>query len=169
MSDDHIEVICRVRPLNDRENGWKTCLNASKLSNTVTVQVKPAEKSFTFDFVADDRTSQEEIFQMVGLPVTQKCLQGYNGTILCYGQTGTGKSHTVFGASSSENALHPDRGLVPRVLEYLWGHISAVEAESNGAITFSCRCSFYEIYQERVYDLLDMNGASGGLQVRLVE
>jgi kinesin family protein 15 len=162
--------------MNEKEVGWRTCITVNTASSTVTLAVKPTEKSFGFDYVAEGHTSQEEIFQAVGLPVTQKCLQGYNGTILCYGQTGTGKSHTVFGTPSTDTrSLHPDRGLVPRVLEFLWGHIAEVEAQTAGAISFRCYCSFYEIYNECVYDLLDMTahsreapgqGTNMGLQVR---
>ena len=59
-------------------------------------------------------------------------------------------------------------GLVPRVLEYLWQHIVREGKRTNGSLSFSCRCSFYEIYQERVYDLLDIvnNASQSGLNVR---
>lgn len=73
----------------------------------------------------------------VGRPVTNACLDGYNGTIFCYGQTGSGKTFTTFGpptkprveASSSgyiglDAPLGVDRGLVPRVLEYLFERFS---------------------------------------------
>lgn len=100
--------------------------------------------------VADTNTSQEEMFELVGLPITTTCLEGFNGTIICYGQTGSGKSYTTFGtADANSNA---NRGLVPRVLEYLWEHIAVDGAELSNNL--KCKCSFYEIYQERVYDLL---------------
>jgi kinesin family protein 15 len=100
-----------------------------------------------FILVADANTSQEDMFQLVGMPITQTCLEGFNGTILCYGQTGSGKSYTTFG---STDTAPESRGLVPRVLDFLWHHIG--QAEDN--VRYSCRCSFYEIYQERVFDLL---------------
>ena len=71
---------------------------------------------------------------------------------------GSGKTHTIFG----DNAQEASRGLVPRVLEYLWSHISVQNANTK----FTCKCSFYEIYQERVFDLLTSNPSSAGLNVR---
>jgi kinesin family member 15 len=89
-------------------------------------------------------------------------LQGYNGTVFAYGQTGSGKTFTTFGPSAAmENALDISdprslklRGLVPRVLEYLFDSISAEVAASAGRVRYNCRCSFYEIFNERVFDLL---------------
>ena len=111
--------------------------------------VKHFLASANFVEVAHENTSQEEMFELVGLPITQTCLEGFNGTIICYGQTGSGKSYTTFGASDVKSV--ENRGLVPRVLEYLWEHIAL---ENSDEIQVKCKCSFYEIYQERVYDLL---------------
>eukprot|EP00953_Heterococcus_sp_UTEX-ZZ885_P040942 20918-Heterococcus_DN1.PRE.3 len=65
------------------------------------------------------------------------------------------------------------RGLVPRVLEYLFDSISAEVAASAGRVRYNCRCSFYEIFNERVFDLLDGSSSSNangkeqmGLNVR---
>ena len=168
MSEDHIQVVCRIRPSNSADShNQRKSVTVDKTSNAVIVNSKPDTKVFSFDFVGGEETSQEEIFQVVGLPITEACIQGYNGTILCYGQTGTGKTHTLFGAGINEGA---NRGLVPRVLEYLWQHIVRESRRTNGNVTFSCKCSFYEIYQERVYDLLDTVNAKSidqsGLNVR---
>ena len=57
--------------------------------------MKPEPKTFSFDYVADEITSQEKMFQVVGVPVTHTCLQGYNGTIICYGQT-VSDNHLLF-------------------------------------------------------------------------
>jgi kinesin family protein 15 len=113
------------------------------------------------------------MFQQVGLPITEKCLQGYNGTVLCYGQTGSGKTYTIFGNSMdtiSDSALvekEPLRGLVPRVFEHLWESFGRSKA-ADDKFSYTCHCAFYEIYQERVFDLLDMSGAQtvAGLSVR---
>jgi kinesin family protein 15 len=108
--------------------------------------------------VADEQVSQEEMFQLVGMPITQTCLEGFNGTIICYGQTGSGKSYTTFGTTDGS----PDgQGLVPRVLDYLWRTIG----DDSKATRYTCKCSFYEIYQERVFDLLDLS-STGSLDVR---
>ena len=101
MSEDHIKVVCRIRPANARESSsagqTRTCISIPESSNTVVLNAKPENKAFTFDFAADASVSQDSMFQEVGLPITESCLQGYNGTILCYGQTGSGKTYTIFG------------------------------------------------------------------------
>ena len=94
MTEDHISVVCRVRPSNSRETSTsgkvRKCVEIPESACAVVLNSKPESKSFTFDYVADEVTTQEQIFERVGLPVTRSCLEGYNGTILCYGQTGSG-------------------------------------------------------------------------------
>lgn len=46
--------------------------------------------TLSFDYVADEEVTQEELYIKVGAPAVMSCLQGYNGTILCYGQTASG-------------------------------------------------------------------------------
>lgn len=89
------------------------------------------------------------LFQ-IGRPVTNACLEGYNGTIFCYGQTGSGKTFTTFGPPDDADAQkqasvaqgteadHPlggsagaNRGLVPRVLEYLFERFSGAAQVSS--------------------------------------
>lgn len=53
------------------------------------------EEKFTFDFVAREETTQQEIFEQVGRHVIDQCLMGYNGSIFAYGQTGSGKTFTI--------------------------------------------------------------------------
>ncbi len=62
----------------------------------------------------------------------------------------------------------PLRGLVPRVMEHLWSDIEQKKADATKNFTFVCKCSFYEIYQEKIFDLLDVSGqnSSAGLSVR---
>jgi len=192
-SEDRIKVACRIRPADSNQAQSacvKRCVSVDNNSNTVTVHAKPETQNFGFDYVGGEESTQEDFFRAVGLPITDACIQGYNGTILCYGvifsfyfktdiplnlhnysthlciqQTGSGKTHTLFGSGINEG---PQRGLVPRVLEYLWQHFVRESHRTSGRLTFSCRCSFYEIYQEKVYDLLDVAGGAqvSGLNVR---
>jgi len=72
------------------------------------------------------------------------------------------------GTVGSTDTADAARGLVPRTLEYLWQHIAREKSRSRGRTEYVCTASFYEIYQERVYDLLDMCGSvnAAGLNVR---
>lgn len=75
-----------------------------------------------------------------------KVLEGYNGTILAYGQTGTGKTYTMTGNPDSPQA----RGIIPNTFAHIFGHISKCQENQK----FLVRVSYMEIYNEEVRDLL---------------
>ena len=129
---------------------------------TVVLNSKPTSKVFTFDYAVPENATQDEIFTTIGRPITLAVLEGYNSTVLAYGQTGSGKSHTMFGPDSIMDAggvgTHHQRGIVPRSLDFLFDQISREVRRSNGAVQYTCRCSFFEIFNERVFDLLDSAG-----------
>lgn len=71
-------------------------------------------KSFVFDSCLDERASQEQIYALVAKEIVQDALDGYNGTVLAYGQTSTGKTHTMLG---KDDQLDGDqRGIIPRAM-----------------------------------------------------
>ena len=170
--EDNIKVVLRSRPLNKREQAAKctSMVRVSEAEHSILLDCKPEAKQFTFDHVVGEESTQESVFRAVGVPLTESCLEGFNGTIIAYGQTGSGKTHTLFGAAGTVATADDERGLVPRVFEYLWQKMAVAEsgAADNEAPEYSCKCSFYEIYNERVYDLLhsvnkekDSNSNSG--------
>ena len=163
MSDfkDNVKVAIRIRPLNDQEfhENAGTCLSVSE-SKRIMIDSKPEPRSFTYDNVADENMSQEEVFEIVGKPITTSCLKGYNGTIFAYGQTGAGKTFTIQGTGYEEYALASKvnyhlRGILPRCFEFLFSSISE-EVIKNQA-QYLVKCSYLEIYQEQINDLLDQN------------
>ncbi len=162
--EDNIKVVVRTRPLNKRESSGN-CANivtCNEAEHSVYLNCKPEGKQFAFDHVAGEESTQESIFHYVGVPLTESCLQGFNGTIIAYGQTGSGKTHTLFGSTGNNQSDSDQRGLVPRVFEYLWQKMTTAESSQTAAApSYSCKCSFYEIYNERVLDLLDGGVGSG--------
>lgn len=76
-------------------------------------------------------------------------LEGYNGTIFAYGQTGTGKTHTMEGNVNSER----QKGIMPRSFESIFESIE----DGDGDKQFLVRCSYLELYNEEVRDLLSKN------------
>lgn len=68
-------------------------------------------------------------------------------------------------AAGPDGTPDEQRGLVPRVLEYLFAHVAREGRRNGGSVRYLCRCSFYEIFNERVFDLLDAGCSLGGLQV----
>lgn len=77
--------------------------------------------SFKFDYVYDQNSSQEEVYEHTAKLSVLSSLEGYNATVLAYGQTGTGKTHTMEGFQFS--GQHPDRGIIPRSMEQIFKHI----------------------------------------------
>jgi kinesin family protein 3/17 len=101
-------------------------------------------KSFTFDHTYDYRATQELIFSQTALPILESIMEGYNGTIFAYGQTGTGKTFTMEG-----NDNETDKGIIPRSIDWIFNNIKNYPAQQ-----FLVRVSFVEIYNEEVRDLL---------------
>lgn len=165
---DNIRVYVRVRPpaKNLETDVDRTpCLDVTS-GNTVVLQSKPDPKTFSFDHVADINTTQEEVFGAVGKKIVEGCVAGYNGTIFAYGQTGSGKTFTMLGPAEGEEEsfTHQLRGVIPRAFEYLFSLINREQEKYGDRVEFLCRCSFLEIYNEQIFDLLDP--ASMGLSLR---
>eukprot|EP01041_Mallomonas_annulata_P013325 gene13325-28232_t len=177
---ENIKVVCRVRPSrNSSQTNYRRLANIQD-TNTIVIASPLDPKIFTFDYVAPEDTSQEELFQTVGYSYAQSSIDGYNVTILCYGQTGSGKTYTLFGEKactpSPYDTTPHSNGLVPRILEHIWEYLDSYKNtqlpnDNSALLPYSCTVTFFEIYQEKVYDLLDMgggggSGGGGGLRVR---
>jgi hypothetical protein len=93
-------------------------------------------------------------------------MEGYNGTIFAYGQTGSGKTYTIQGPNYEdiENGTEGEEkiGIMPRAFEYIFKLIQ--EKEENGDSEFLVKCSYFEIYNEHIMDLL--NPENGNLLIR---
>ncbi|XP_077394978.1 kinesin-like protein KIF15 [Festucalex cinctus] len=158
---DSIKVFVRVRPLTKgtgltTDGDQSLCLKVTS-PNTIRLLSKPEPRTFTYDHVADMDTSQESVFSNVAKNIVESCMNGYNGTIFAYGQTGSGKTFTMLGPSELDNFTDELRGVIPRSFEYLFFLINREVSQSK---TFLCKCSFIEIYNEQIFDLLDTASAS---------
>ncbi|GFP94193.1 kinesin-like protein kin12b [Phtheirospermum japonicum] len=105
-----------------------------------------------------------DIFEFVGAPLVENCLAGFNSSVFAYGQTGSGKTYTIWGAS---NALleEEQQGLAPRVFRRLFERIAEEQIkQADRQVVYMCRCSFLEIYNEQITDLLDPSQKN--LQIR---
>ncbi|XP_057561567.1 kinesin-like protein KIF15 isoform X2 [Hippopotamus amphibius kiboko] len=164
---DTIKVFVRIRPPTEgsgsADGEQNLCLSALS-STTLRLHSNPEPKIFMFDHVADMDTTQESMFSTVAKGIVESCMSGYNGTIFAYGQTGSGKTFTMMGPSESDNFSHNLRGVIPRSFEYLFSLIEREKEKAGAGKSFLCKCSFIEIYNEQIYDLLD--SASAGLYLR---
>uniref|UniRef100_J3NEL5 Kinesin motor domain-containing protein n=1 Tax=Oryza brachyantha TaxID=4533 RepID=J3NEL5_ORYBR len=156
--ENNVQVVIRVRPLNNTEknlHNYNRCLKQES-AQSITWIGQP-ESRFTFDHVACEAVNQEVLFRVAGLPMVENCMSGYNSCIFAYGQTGSGKTYTMLGEISElEVRPSPDRGMTPRIFEFLFARIRAEEeSRRDEKLKYNCKCSFLEIYNEQITDLLD--------------
>ncbi|KAK9151394.1 hypothetical protein Syun_009703 [Stephania yunnanensis] len=153
-SDPSVKVVVRIRPASWRERGQDRTVRKVSV-NSLSV----GERSFGFDSVVDTSSTQEDIFQLVGVPLVKNSLAGFNTSILAYGQTGSGKTYTMWGPPSAMLEGHSassNQGIVPRIFHMLFEEFDREQQNSDGKqINFQCRCSFLEIYNGQIGDLLD--------------
>ncbi|XP_072182236.1 kinesin-II 95 kDa subunit-like [Diadema setosum] len=149
---ESVKVIIRCRPLNDKEKGqgFERVVEMDTKRGVVEVRNPkgtPGEpkKSFTFDTVYDWNSKQRDLYDETFRPLVESVLQGFNGTIFAYGQTGTGKTFTMEGLRSNPEL----RGVIPNSFEHIFTHISRTQNQQ-----YLVRASYLEIYQEEIRDLL---------------
>jgi len=153
MPSETVKVMVRVRPFNEREKN-KNCINITNVDAT-NMQIiltnpnsKESEKVFSYDSVFSQNTSQQSIYEEAAFQLVESVLEGYNGTIFAYGQTGCGKTHTMIGLPEDES----NKGIIPRAFAHIFGNI-----ESTSQKNFLIRCSYIEIYNEEIHDLLSID------------
>ncbi|PSS19180.1 Kinesin-like protein, partial [Actinidia chinensis var. chinensis] len=161
--EHNVQVLLRVRPLNSMERstqGYNRCLK-QETAQCISWIGQP-ETQFTFDHVACETVDQETLFRMVGLPMVENCLSGYNSCMFAYGQTGSGKTFTMLGEIEElEVKPSPNRGMTPRIFEFLFARIKAEEeSRRDERLKYNCKCSFLEIYNEQISDLLDPSSSN---------
>jgi len=152
--DDNVKVVVRCRPLNDTEkkNKCAKSVNVDTVRRCISVK-NPAEgagdeppKEFTFDVVFGPDSKQVDVYNECARKIVDSVLEGYNGTIFAYGQTGTGKTFTMEGV----RAIPELRGIIPNSFAHIFGSIAKAEGDSR----FLVRVQYLEIYNEEVKDLL---------------
>ncbi|KAG5941546.1 Kinesin heavy chain [Claviceps monticola] len=148
MSANSIKVVARFRPQNriELESGGKPIVSFSS-EDSCSLDSKEAQGSFTFDRVFDMECKQQDIFDFSIRPTVDDILNGYNGTVFAYGQTGAGKSYTMMGTNIDDDE---GRGVIPRIVEQIFASIMT----SPSTIEYTVRVSYMEIYMERIRDLL---------------
>eukprot|EP00775_Hariotina_reticulata_P001708 gene1708-2053_t len=134
MSRSTVKVLLRTRPSQSMPAEQQFFLNT--------------DSKFKFDGLLH-HASQQDVFEMCAADVIQSALQGYNGTVMCYGQTGSGKTYTMTGNRQS----FAERGLVPRFIAATLQQLGA----APGLSSWRLGVSYLEIYNEALFDLLDLN------------
>lgn len=122
---DCVELLPELKRLKLRKNNWDS-------------------DTYEFDEVLTEFASQKRVYEVVAKPVVESVLDGYNGTVMAYGQTGTGKTYTLGWLGEEDTA---DRGIMVRAMEDILADISLE--------TDSLSVSYLQLYMETIQDLLN--------------
>lgn len=147
---ENIKVVVRCRPLSktEKEKKFFEIIKMNESTNTVNLSKTPDDqepKVFSFNSVYANNATQQFIYDDCARPIIDSVLEGYNGTIFAYGQTGTGKTYTMEGKIDIEE----EKGIIFHAFDHIFAHISTVKN-----IQFLVRASYLQIYMEDVCDLL---------------
>ncbi|ALC44238.1 Klp61F [Drosophila busckii] len=161
-ANQNIQVYVRVRPLNTRER----CIRSTEVVNVISpkeivtrhVLDSKLTKTFTFDRAFGPDSRQCDVYSTVVAPLIEEVLSGYNCTVFAYGQTGTGKTHTMVGTECAElkSSWEDDSniGIIPRALSHLFDELRLMEVE------YTMRISYLELYNEELCDLLSTDDST---------
>ncbi|KNE62759.1 hypothetical protein AMAG_07944 [Allomyces macrogynus ATCC 38327] len=176
----NIQVFVRCRPINDKERREQAqgapilrfpvapvedqdpvpgVGRAIALPMGITTQAAMnTSRTYTFDRVFAPTVNQDTVFRSVMMPILDQVLAGFPCTVFAYGQTSSGKTHTMEGHLdlSADGQLSPHAGLIPRTLCRLF---DTLEPSRGDQVSISC----LEIYNEVLRDLLAADGAVGDL------
>ncbi|XP_018788511.1 PREDICTED: kinesin heavy chain [Bactrocera latifrons] len=148
-AEDSIKVVCRFRPLNDSEEKAGSKFIVKFPNNTEENCISIAGKVYLFDKVFKPNASQEKVYNEAAKSIVTDVLAGYNGTIFAYGQTSSGKTHTMEGVLGDP----VKQGIIPRIVNDIFNHIYTMEMN----LEFHIKVSYYEIYMDKIRDLLDVS------------
>ncbi|GJP69175.1 hypothetical protein CLOP_g130 [Closterium sp. NIES-67] len=178
--DSNIKVIVRVRPPAGPElTGYPgercVAVDGPKLLFLMNPDKGGAAQQFTFDHVAGENATQEDLFEPAGRPIVENCLAGYSSTMFTYGQVrptarleverpipcllGSDVDKADLRKSRVENAdveVDSRWGMIPRIFQLAFALMKQeAQQRTTDRLTFACTCSFLEIYNEHFYDLLN--------------
>lgn len=146
-----ISVSIRLKPTDaNAKNPWFVSDEQTIAHNDVG--------EFKFDNVFRPQSNNYEVYQQIGKPMIDRLFQGYNAIIFAYGMTGSGKTFTMSGTPE-------EAGLISLSVEHIFAQIMS---ESLANKSFQVTVSYLEIYNEKIYDLLNQSslkspgGGSGG-------
>lgn len=153
-------MVARIRPLLKQELEKDTIVEAATTQSeplaTPSIVRIPNPKneaeafSFQFNSVYDQLATQQQVYDNEIAPTVKHLFKGFDVTIFAYGVTGTGKTHTMRGGK-----LLAERGVIPRLLSSIYRRSRKIEKDSEGNTTVDVAMSYYEIYNDRVFDLFE--------------
>ncbi|ONK71845.1 uncharacterized protein A4U43_C04F12980 [Asparagus officinalis] len=148
VDSERVRVAIRLRPKNADDVGYGTdfidCIELQPELKRIKLRKNNwSSESYRFDEVLTENSSQKRVYEAVAKPVVESVLHGYNGTVMAYGQTGTGKTYTVGKLGKDDPS---ERGIMVRAVEDI------LIDTSPGVDTVAV--SYMQLYLESIQDLL---------------
>ncbi|XP_029309420.1 kinesin-like protein KIF2C isoform X2 [Cottoperca gobio] len=163
---DHIEphricVCVRKRPLNKQEMNKKEIDVVSIPGKGALLVHEPKQKvdltkyldnqNFHFDFSFDETATNELVYKFTAKPLVQSIFEGGMATCFAYGQTGSGKTHTM-GGDFTGRQQNSSKGIYALAAQDVFAYLNH---KRYANLDLSAYVSFFEIYNGKVYDLLN--------------
>ena len=130
-------------------------------------------KEFIFDKIFDENNNNYYIFENCIKDMIDNLIKGYNSTVLAYGITSSGKTHTIFGELNKKN-IEGEKGIIFNSVNYLF-HIlknnNNINNKNNNCQinSYTLKASYLEIYNETVIDLLNKSSSQQKSNLMIVE
>ena len=148
-TESHFRVVVRARPMLPHEH--EVGADGTEISgNAITLRSHDSVTNaqvFQFDRVFDASSAQDEVYQGAAQPAVASVVEGFNASIIAYGQTGTGKTYTMEGTAEAP-------GIIPRAIGDIFAHVERGQLEAPTRKRFLLRTAFLQIYNDNVSDLL---------------
>ncbi|XP_053461936.1 kinesin-like protein KIF14 [Nycticebus coucang] len=160
IENSQVTVAVRVRPFTKREKIEKASQVVFMNGEEITVEHPDMKQVYNFIYDASFWSfdechpyyaSQTTVYEMLAAPLLERAFEGYNTCLFAYGQTGSGKSYTMMGFSE-------EPGIIPRFCEDLFAQVVKKQTQE---VTYHLEMSFFEVYNEKIYDLLVCKGVHG--------
>ncbi|XP_011496486.1 PREDICTED: kinesin-related protein 11-like isoform X2 [Ceratosolen solmsi marchali] len=151
----NIEVAIKVRPLLKKEKEdnlniqWDIRNYVVTRTSVQSMKRKRSEaEKFYFDHIFDAENTNCDVFERIVKRIVSSAVDGYNGTVIAYGQSNSGKTHTMLGTAN-------DHGIIPQSAKYMFDLAKKLQ---DRKLTF--KVSYFEIYNNTVNDLIDINNTN---------
>lgn len=167
MSQESIQVYARIRPCAEPANDFQGVKIDEVESSVLRIDLPPgltqanlaqeAHYRFPFKHIFWKDSLQDDIFNIVAVPLIDHAMEGYNATLFAYGQTGSGKTFTITG-----DGTPTCMGIVPRAIQYVYSNIPPYS-------DFEISISYLEIYNNVAYDLLTNQSSENASSIQRLE
>ncbi|KAI5477228.1 kinesin family member 4/7/21/27 [Pseudohyphozyma bogoriensis] len=177
LNSTSVKVVVRIRPSSSADHSAQVPTRFQRTVvyplNATTLQIEgpPAthagattasaslsakngnKQTFTFDRVIAPDEGQSQVYECAE-SLVDSFMDGFNTTILAYGQTSSGKSYTMGTDRYDEDADEERMGITPRAVSSIFDRMRDITAATKGGTTFNAKVSYVEIYNEDLIDLL---------------